>query len=164
MIYKTLVITGLRKNELATLTVAQLRLDGAHPYLELDAIDEKNREGNSIMIRPDLANDLRAWLADKLAALQTEALRRAEPILSRLPGDHLVFEVPSGLVRIFDRDLKLAGISKRDERGRTLDVHALRTTFGTLLGKGGVPLRTTQAAMRHSGARRAAEGPVCDGV
>ena len=23
-------------------------------------------------------------------------------------------------------------------------------TFGTLLGKGGVPLRTTQAAMRHS--------------
>ncbi len=60
------------------------------------------------MIRPDLANDLRAWLADKLAALQTEALRRAEPIPSRLPGDHRGFEVPSGLVRIFDRDLKLA--------------------------------------------------------
>src|SRR4029450_12170151 len=36
------------------------------------------------------------------------------------------------------------------ERGRTLDVHALRTTFGTLLSKGGVPLRTAQAAMRHS--------------
>src|SRR5262249_26232722 len=35
-------------------------------------------------------------------------------------------------------------------RGRTLDVHALRTTFGTLLSKGGVPLRTAQAAMRHS--------------
>ena len=51
---------------------------------------------------------------------------------------------------IFDQDRKLAGISKRDERGRTLDVHALRTTFGTLLGKGGVPLRTTQAAMRHT--------------
>ena len=53
-------------------------------------------------------------------------------------------------MRIFDRDLKLAGIPKRDERGRTLDVHALRTTFGTLLSKGGVPLRTAQAAMRHS--------------
>jgi integrase len=46
--------------------------------------------------------------------------------------------------------MKLAGIAKRDERGRTLDVHALRMTFGTLLGKGGVPLRTTQTAMRHS--------------
>ena len=58
--------------------------------------------------------------------------------------------MPAGLVRIFDRDLKHAGIPKRDERGRTFDVHALRTTFGTLLSRGGVPLRTAQAAMRHS--------------
>jgi integrase len=35
-------------------------------------------------------------------------------------------------------------------RGRTLDVHALRTTFGTLPSKGGVAPRTAQAAMRHS--------------
>ncbi len=39
---------------------------------------------------------------------------------------------------------------KRDDRGRTLDVHALRTTFGTLLSKGGVAPRTAQAAMRHA--------------
>ena len=49
LIYKTLVLTGLRKNELATLTVAQLRLDGPTPYVELDAADEKNREGNDIV-------------------------------------------------------------------------------------------------------------------
>src|SRR5262249_16573373 len=55
-----------------------------------------------------------------------------------------------GLLRILNRDLRLAGIPKVDERGRTLDVHALRTTFGTLLSKGGVPPRTAQAAMRHS--------------
>jgi hypothetical protein len=53
-------------------------------------------------------------------------------------------------VRIFNRDLEHAGIPKRDERGRTLDVHALRMTFGTLLSRGGVPLRTAQSAMRHS--------------
>jgi hypothetical protein len=41
-------------------------------------------------------------------------------------------------------------IDKRDERGRTIDVHALRTTFGTHLSKGGVVPRTAQAAMRHS--------------
>ena len=87
LIYKTLVLTGLRKNELATLTVAQLRLDGPIPYVELDADDEKNREGNSVVIRADLAEDLRTWLADKLAALQAEALRPGEPIPSRLPGD-----------------------------------------------------------------------------
>ncbi|MFN7020705.1 MAG: tyrosine-type recombinase/integrase [Phycisphaerales bacterium] len=31
-----------------------------------------------------------------------------------------------------------------------MDVHALRHTFGTHLSKAGVPLRTAQAAMRHS--------------
>jgi integrase len=150
LIYKALVLTGLRKNELATLTVAQLRLDEPLAYVDLDADDEKSREGNSVNIRADLADDLRSWLAEKLAALQADAFRRGDAIPSRLPGGSLVFSVPTGLIRIFDRDLKYAGIPKRDERGRTLDVHALRTTFGTLLSKGGVPLRTAQAAMRHS--------------
>jgi integrase len=54
------------------------------------------------------------------------------------------------LERILDRDLRLAGIPKRDDRGRTLDVYALRHTFGTLLSKGGVAPRTAQAAMPHS--------------
>jgi hypothetical protein len=67
-----------------------------------------------------------------------------------LPPETPLFDVPTALVKILDRDLRLAGISKRDERGRTLDVHALRTTFGTLLSKGGVAPRTAQAAMRHS--------------
>jgi hypothetical protein len=51
---------------------------------------------------------------------------------------------------VLDRDLATAGIPKRDERGRSVDVHALRHTFGTLLSKGGVTPRTAQAAMRHS--------------
>jgi len=51
---------------------------------------------------------------------------------------------------ILDRDLKLAGIAKRDDCGRTVDVHALRHTFGTHLSKGGVAPRTAQAALRHS--------------
>jgi integrase len=150
LIYKTLVLTGLRKGELASLSVAQLRLDGPIPHLELDAEDEMNREGNGVVIRDDLAEDLKRWLSDKLAALRAEAVRRAEPIPTRPPGGTAVFAVPTALDKIFTRDLRAAGIRKRDERGRTLDVHALRTTFGTLLSRGGVPLRTAQAAMRHA--------------
>jgi hypothetical protein len=86
----------------------------------------------------------------KLAGLKAQAVSRGNPIPATLPGDTPLFKVPSGLIHIFDRDLRAAGIAKRDERGRTLDVHALRTTFGSLLSKGGVPLRTAQAAMRHS--------------
>src|SRR5690606_6830008 len=34
--------------------------------------------------------------------------------------------------------------------GRTVDVHALRHTYGSMLSAGGVSPRTAQAAMRHS--------------
>src|SRR5262245_45294995 len=48
LVYKTLVLTGLRRGELESLTVAHLRLEDAVPYLTLDPRDEKNREGNDI--------------------------------------------------------------------------------------------------------------------
>ncbi len=164
LIYKTLVLTGLRRGELASLTVGQLELDGPAPFARLEAADEKNRQGSEIRLRADLVADLRNWLAEKLTAARDQARKRGEPMLVRLPEDTRLFTVPVQLVRILDRDLVMAGIArrvrdpetgktridKRDGRGWTVDVHALRHAFGTLLSKAGVPLRTAQAAMRHS--------------
>ena len=146
LIYKTLVLTGLRKGELASLTVGQLDLDGPMPFVVLDAADEKNRQGSTIPLRADLANDLRDWLSDTPNAATLRLRDRNATSDSKRP----LFTVPAGLVRILDRDLLAAGIDKADERGRTIDVHALRHSFGTLLSKGGVAPRTAQAAMRHS--------------
>ena len=84
LIYKTLLLCGLRKAELSALTVAQLYLDGPVPYVRLDAGREKNREGNDIALRDDLAADLRDWLADKLRRLQEKALTSGAPIPARL--------------------------------------------------------------------------------
>ncbi len=172
LIYKTLVLTGLRKGELASLTIGQVDLDADPPCLHLDATDAKNRQGATIPLRHDLADDLRKWLAYRLQMLQ-EAARNAPTVAfdseaagrrrgdsggstrptaipAKLPADTPLFSIPAGLLRILNRDLKAAGIPKRDERGRTVDVHAMRTTFGTLLSKSGVAPRTAQAAMRHS--------------
>jgi len=146
LIYKTLVLTGLRKGELASLTVGQLELDGPMPFVELEAADEKNRQGSTIPLRADLANDLRLWLSDTPKPSTLRLRKSNATVESKRP----LFRVPAGLVRILNRDLNAAGIKKKDERGRTLDVHALRTSFGTLLSKGGVAPRTAQAAMRHS--------------
>ena len=41
LIYKTLVLTGLRKSELASLTVGQLELDGPIAYAALQAADKR---------------------------------------------------------------------------------------------------------------------------
>ncbi len=178
LIYKTLVLTGLRKGELASLTVGQLELDGAMPFVVLHAADEKNRQGSDVPLRSDLADDLRAWVMDKRAAYKAAAQATAIPDDSEaadvlkfvtldttkrqghscqqvtptteFPASTPLFNVPAGLVRILDRDLKLAGIAKKDERGRTVDVHALRHSLGTMLSVAGVAPRTAQAAMRHS--------------
>jgi integrase len=176
LIYKTLVLTGLRRGELASFTVAHLHLDAEPAFAMLAAADEKNREGSTILLRADLAADLRQWLAHKLAThqdatkqaptvrLDSEAAKRRQRGTSdtvrferqscqqatTLPPDTSLFDVPKQLVKILNRDLQAAGIPKVDERGRSLDVHALRHSFGTLLSKGGVAPRTAQAAMRHS--------------
>jgi hypothetical protein len=94
--------------------------------------------------------------------LQQAAVEDGSPIPARLAPDTPLFDVPDKLCKILNRDLVMAGIArrvkvgdkwrieKRDDRGRTIDVHALRHTFGSLLSKGGVAPRTAQAAMRHS--------------
>ena len=150
MIYKTLVLTGLRKGELTSLTVGSLDLDGPTAYATLAAIDEKAGRGADVPLRADLADDIRAWLADRLEAVRAKAKAVGDPLPAKLWHDEKLLEVPSGLIRILDNDLAAAGISKRDDRGRTVDVHAMRHTFGTHLSKGGVSPRTAQAAMRHS--------------
>jgi integrase len=136
LIYKVLALTGLRKGELASITHAQLWLDEKQPYIELKAKDEKSGRGAQIPLRKDLADELREFLAEK---------RRMKNITAKM---HL-FDIPKSMTGIFDRDLAAAGIDKYDDRGRSLDVHALRHTFGTHLSRAGVPPRVAQAAMRH---------------
>ncbi|MBM4042697.1 MAG: site-specific integrase [Planctomycetes bacterium] len=134
LVYKTLVLTGLRKGELDSITLAQVQLDALPPHILLHAADAKNRRGERIPLRADLATDIRQWLSER------GEVRPEAPL----------FNVPAGLVRILDRDLRAAGIPKRDALGRTVDVHGLRTTFATHLSIGGVSPATAQAAMRHS--------------
>ena len=64
-----------------------------------------------------------------------------------------LFFVPTSLLRALNCDLAAAGIPKKDHRGRTIDVHAMRTTLATMLNKSGVAPRTAQEIMRHSDIR-----------
>jgi len=176
LVYKTAVLTGLRRGELASITVGQICLDVDPAYLILEAADEKSRDGANIPLQADLADDLRGWLAEMVAERQNDASeafgvrfdqnaakapkphrsdsarRKGHSCQERtgLPSDTPLFHVPRQLFRILDRDLRAAGIPKVDDRGRKIDVHALRHSFGTLLSKAGVTPRTAQEAMRHS--------------
>ena len=126
LLYKTLALTGLRLGELTAIRVCDVHDD----HIDLDAKHEKNRQGSTIPLRADLAADLRRWIGD----------RREGPL----------FRVSANAVKVLNRDLKLAGIANRDERGRTACIHSLRHSFATLMSRNGVQPRVAQAAMRHS--------------
>ena len=130
LIYKVLILTGLRKNELRTLSVGDLSF-GDVPFLVLRSVNEKNGKGSTVPLRLDLATELREWTR------------------GRSVGD-LVFNLPAGLLRILNRDLVAAGIDKIDERDGRVHLHTLRHSTGTALSVAGVSPRTAQAVMRHS--------------
>jgi integrase len=65
----------------------------------------------------------------------------------------MVTSMKAHLIRRFHADCRRAGIARRDDRNRQLDLQALRTTFRTMLARSGVPMRTAQQLMRHSDIR-----------
>jgi len=151
LIYATLVTTGLRKGELASLTVGQVFLGTGRPYLRLRAADAKSRKEAFLPLRRDLAREIGHWLDERFEARQRVARDAGEPIPAILPPDEPLFRVPAALVKILRRDLAFAGIStEKDAQGRQLDVHCLRVSFSTLLTKAGAAPRVAQAALRHS--------------
>lgn len=134
LIYHFMVFTGLRVNEVRTLTWGVLDLTDSGGWVTLEAKNAKNRRSEPVPLHEELAHELLAWFDES----------------GRPSRNELVFRVPSDFWRAFDRDLKAAGIEKVDESGRTLDLHALRHTTATWLVKAGVPLKVTQSIMRHS--------------
>lgn len=57
-------LTGLRLGEVASLCLGNLYFDALPPDIKLDWKSEKNRQGNSVFIRNDLAESLSQWIVD----------------------------------------------------------------------------------------------------
>lgn len=160
-------LTGLRANELRSLTLGASTLDADEPYATVAPENEKARRGADIPLRSDLAADLSRHLAERLREAQEAAIRERRPMPARMPAESPLIVVTSEWLRVLDADLVAAGlarrvrakdrksvdcwrIDKRDERGRTFDMHAFRTTFNSLLAGAGVPLTTRRILMRHA--------------
>jgi integrase len=162
LLYAVLVTTGLRRGELAALTVGDVLLDDERPAIMLRGVDAKNGEAARLPLRADVAGELRAWIDEKAEAVCRQRVGVAG--IGRPADDMPLFDVPDKLVRILHRDADAAGIPKRDKRGRTIDVHALRGTFGTHLARAGVDAVTLKALMRHKRIETTLKHYVDDGL
>jgi integrase len=114
MIYWTAVKTAYRKTELSKLRVANLHLDEKPPCISIKARHAKNKTAGDVPIPNDLAVALKKYVKDR----QLE------------PHDKLfVFPLTSrGVLSMFRRDLKEAGIEATLPTGEVIDFHALRST------------------------------------
>jgi integrase len=123
--------TGLRRNELGSLTPESFSLRSSPPTVTVTARRTKNRKSALLPIREDLAVELRKWIEKK-------------------PRAQVLFPVtgrPTGVM--IRADLKDAGIEV-EILGRRCDFHALRVTMISHLATNGVPLAVAQKLARHS--------------
>jgi integrase len=129
LLYRLAVETGLRRNELRTLTVGSFDLDRL--TVEVKAGYSKHRREDVLPLRPDTAAQLRGFLAGKLPGVQA-------------------FNVPKKTAEMIRADLEAAGIVYVDESGLYADFHSLRHDTGTLLADANVVPKVAQSLMRHS--------------
>lgn len=133
-VYALALGTGLRRNELGSLTPEAFDLDAMPPTVTVCGAYTKNRKQARLPLRRDLAEELRPWLAGKTAG---------QPL----------FPIKDKQINLMIRaDLAEAGIPF-EVAGRVVDFHALRVTFVTHLALAGVPLATAQKLARHSDPR-----------
>ncbi|MFY7875575.1 MAG: tyrosine-type recombinase/integrase, partial [Pirellula sp.] len=141
LMYTIFTYSGMRLNELRSIRLCDIE-DKEHQLLiVLRSKHAKNRKSFTFTLPSFICDEIREWI--KMRRLE------ATPSNGKTKGVAL-FTVPKQLVRILDRDLIAAGIAKKDERGRTVNVHAFRHTYCTWLQASGISPRRVQGLMRHS--------------
>jgi integrase len=124
--YMLAAMAGLRRSEIAGLTWADVDLDGGF----LTISHGKAKRTDTLPLHPDLAAELRRVKPDLV--LPSARVFAAEMTNQTRRGDFLA-----------------AGINLKDEAG-VADLHSLRTTLGTRLGRAGVAPQIAQRIMRHT--------------
>jgi len=146
LLYTTAVVTGLRANELRSLTIHHL--DRRRGALLLDADWTKNRKPGIQQLPPWLMREL-AESADSGVAEALYAKFYRTKNASEQPPENPLLYVPRNCSRIFARDRAKAGIAKWTPEGK-VDFHSLRVTCATIVIESGANVKEAQSFMRHS--------------
>ncbi len=128
LLYRLGIESGLRRNELKTLTVGSFDFENC--TVTVEAAYSKNRKQSILPLRKESAVALQSYLAGKMPTVK-------------------VFNIPDKTAKMFKADLAAAGIDYVDEAGRYRDFHSLRHTTGSLLAASGVHPKVIQSIMRH---------------
>lgn len=138
VLYILAVYTGGRRNELGSIRPSSFDFAAEPPIMRIAARHSKRRMDDTVPLRADLAKLVERWITDQ------ELWATDQPLFD------ITDKKTADMLKV---DLTSAGIAYRDERGRTLDFHALRSTFVTNLARAGVTPKAAQTLARHSDIR-----------
>jgi len=133
LLYRFVVETGLRRNEIAQLKKSSFDFDNNTVLVEANTAKGKRQDEQNIST--DLSRDIKAFLSNKLPESKAFGGRYQQLTDKTAP-----------MIR---KDLKAAGIPYKDETGRVFDFHALRGQCATMLAYAGVNPKEAQEIMRH---------------
>ncbi len=169
ILYLTASRTGLRVQELTSLTRGHFDLTAEVPTVAINAVDDKARRGETIPLHPEVVRELSRWFELRSRCATSVPITgnwRDEPLW---PGSW--WRVAAKMLRKDLQAVRSAWIKEAsddaergrreqsdrltftDDNGRVFDFHSLRGQFVSDLGRAGVSLQDAQKLARHSDPR-----------
>lgn len=151
--YRLMAEVGLRRNEARSVKWNDIDLQAGTLTTRSHWEGNKNGKEEVLPITPGLHQALCAWRLAHPGPDDSEVVRISDRLL-RCFDDDLVAAGLAKHVYVERNGIKIKRIDKHDSAGRVLDLHALRHTFGTRLGRmPGIDPKSVQTLMRHSDPR-----------
>jgi len=153
-LYQTAIQSGLRANELRSLTRGRLYFDSSPPYVTCKAGSTKNKQNARQYIQPELAADLKELIATKAPTAPVFKLPH-ESNLAQMMRDDLAEARKQWLNEAKDNPQEYARRQENDflcdtnHEGEITDFHSLRHTCGAWLSMTGAHPKVVQQVMRH---------------
>ena len=154
LLYRTAIQTGLRSNELRSLTRGQLYFDSDPPYITCKAGSTKNRKDARQYIQPELAAGLKAHIATKAPKASVFNLPH-ETNLARMLRDDLAearkqwLSKAKGVPQEYSQRQQSDFLTDTNHEGELIDFHSLRHTCGAWVAMTGAHPKVVQQVMRH---------------
>jgi len=146
LLYMTAICSGLRANELRSLSVKDI--DPVRGGLLLHAEWTKNRKEGFQPLPRLLIEQLQSFAASEIVKRLYDALHSRKDSTATYPNEPLLY-VPSHPARELDNDLKAANVEKNTKDGK-VDFHAFRVAYVTFVLNAGAGLKEAQSLARHS--------------
>jgi integrase len=154
LLYQTALQTGLRSNELRSLTRGCIVANADRPFIVCDAGTTKNRKQARQYVDEALAADLMAHATTKVPAAPLFAMPEPTDVATMLRDDldearRLWLREAIDDADEYARREKSDFLVATNHEGGMLDFHALRHTCGAWLALANVQPKLVQTIMRH---------------